>query len=387
MVPDIPLSLYIHFPWCVKKCPYCDFNSHALRGEVPEVEYIDALIQDFEQQLRDIAGRVIDTVFMGGGTPSLISAKQISRLMAALHGSGQLAVDTEITLEANPGTLDEFNFPAYLQAGVNRLSIGVQSFHDKQLQKIGRIHTAGQAHSAIVAAQTAGFERINLDLMYGLPGQSPAHARADIEQALATGVRHLSVYQLTLEPNTEFAVRSPVLPDSEQYWAMHQQAYQLLSSAGFEQYEVSAYSRGDACRHNVNYWRFGDYLAIGAGAHGKLSARRARGVLDIRRYWNHRQPKAYMQAAMTGSFCAETKEVPQAERDFEFLMNSLRLKNGFTLTQYQQTTGQDGAQLMTKLKPFVEKDFLCINEDRIFTSETGYRFLDTLLMEFLPESD
>lgn len=385
MVSEIPLSLYIHFPWCVKKCPYCDFNSHALRDDLPEHDYVDVLIQDCLQQLASLSGRKIQSVFMGGGTPSLISPQEINRLLDTLRSNQCLVSEAEITLEANPGTLDESYFPAYLQAGVNRLSIGVQSFHDDLLQKIGRIHSVAQVHSAIYGAQVAGFKRINLDLMYGLPGQSLQQAGADIEQALASGVSHLSVYQLTIEPNTEFAVHTPVLPDLEQYWAMHEQAQDQLKNAGFEQYEVSAYTLGSACRHNLNYWQFGDYLAIGAGAHGKISHMSPSGELEINRYWNHRQPKAYLQAASNGDFCAGFKSVAPRERDFEFLMNSLRLKAGFSLKQYQQTTQGNEQALMGKLSPFLEKNWLCQDGNRLLPTAKGYRFLDSMLLELLPE--
>ena len=385
MVNAIPLSLYVHFPWCVKKCPYCDFNSHALRGDLPERAYVDALIQDFQQQSGSLSGRKIQSIFMGGGTPSLISPGEIHRLLDALRSSRCLEPGAEITLEANPGALDESFFPAYLQAGVNRLSIGVQSFHDELLQKIGRIHSAEQALSAISGAQATGFERINVDLMYGLPGQSLQQAGADIEQALATGVSHLSVYQLTIEPNTEFAVHAPVLPDSDQYWAMHEQAQNQLKNAGFEQYEVSAYTRGSACQHNLNYWQFGDYLAIGAGAHGKLSHVNLSGGLEINRYWNHRQPKAYLQAAEKGSFCAEIKAVAPHEQDFEFLMNALRLKAGFSLDQYQQYTQGNVQALLRKLSPFLKKNWLYQDGKNISPTEEGYCFLDSMLLEFLPD--
>ena len=381
---NIPLSLYVHFPWCVKKCPYCDFNSHAVRDELPEHEYVDALIRDFRKQVQTLTGQKIQTVFMGGGTPSLISPAEIQRLLNALRESALLCADAEITLEANPGTLDASYFEAYLAAGVNRLSIGVQSFDDRLLQKIGRIHSSAQAHHAIAGAQAAGFERINLDLMYGLPGQSLRQSGADIKQALASGVSHLSVYQLTIEPNTEFAVNTPKLPDADVYWEMHEQAQELLAAAGFAQYEVSAYSKASPSRHNLNYWQFGDYLAIGAGAHGKLSRYDGRGQLQIERYWNHRQPKAYMQSAQSGVFCAQRKSVPAGERDFEFLMNALRLKSGFCLAEYQHRTGCDSADLLMKLRPFIERKWLTETVAGISPTSQGYQFLDSMLLEFLP---
>jgi putative oxygen-independent coproporphyrinogen III oxidase len=382
-VEAIPLSLYVHFPWCVKKCPYCDFNSHALRGELPTREYIDALIQDLFQQLKKVPDRNIATVFMGGGTPSLIEPKEIGRLMAALESSGRLEKHAEVTLEANPGTLDETYFEDYLHAGVNRLSVGVQSFDDALLQKIGRIHNATQAGAAIQRAKQAGFERINLDLMYALPGQSLDTLRRDLEQALAQCVEHLSVYQLTIEANTEFAVRPPRLPDSDIAWQMHELVHDLLLQANYGQYEVSAYTRGAACLHNLNYWLFGDYLAIGAGAHGKLSYYDLAGELDVERFWNYRHPKAYMKAAVSGMFAEKTTQVPGAERDFEFLMNALRLREGFELETYVQHTQGDARGLLQTLQPLFDKGWLLREKDRVRTSAIGYRYLDSVLLECL----
>jgi len=320
---------------------------------------------------------------MGGGTPSLIAPLEIKRLMDSLQASGRLTESAEITLEANPGTLDETHFEDYLGAGINRLSIGVQSFDDALLKAVGRIHSAEQAQHAIARARRAGFERINLDLMYGLPGQSVAASRQDVESALLQGVSHLSVYQLTIEPNTEFAVHTPPLPDSDHYWLMHEQAQSLLQTAGFEQYEVSAYAKSSACRHNLNYWQFGDYLAIGAGAHGKLSGLDGAGDFSIRRYWNHRHPKAYLQAAKSGEFAAQSKVVPQKERDFEFLMNALRLRSGFSLTVYACRTQGEPESLLKILKPFFDKGWLQYHGENIRATETGFRFLDSILVECL----
>ena len=380
---DIPLSLYVHFPWCVKKCPYCDFNSHALRADLPERAYVDALIQDLHHQLARQSDRTIQTVFLGGGTPSLISPAQIQRLMDALISSGRLAKRAEVTLEANPGTLDETFFEDYLRAGINRLSIGVQSFENDALQKIGRIHSAEQAKSAVIRARQAGFKCINLDLMYGLPGQSVKDSRRDIETALSQEVSHLSVYQLTIEPNTEFAVRTPRLPDSEQYWDMQEQAQSLLQAAGFEQYEVSAYSQNAECQHNLNYWQFGDYLAIGAGAHGKLSETDGNGVFNIWRYWNHRHPKAYLQAAQTGEFVAQNKAVEKSERDLEFLMNALRLRAGFDISTYTARTHCEPQALVEKLTPFFNKEWLQQRQGAIRPTDAGFQFLDSILMEMV----
>ena len=386
---DIPLSLYIHFPWCVKKCPYCDFNSHTRKGELPEQAYVDALIQDFSQQINNIGQRKIQTIFIGGGTPSLISATQINRLLETLRQSNRLQDDIEITLEANPGAIDASHFDAYLAAGVNRLSIGVQSLNDDSLKQIGRIHSVKDTHQAIERAHTAGFKRINLDIMYGLPEQNLQASKQDIEQAIALSeqynIRHLSVYQLTIEPNTEFAVRPPKLPDSEQYWDMQLQAQALLQSAEFTQYEVSAYSQEDQCQHNLNYWHFGDYLAIGAGAHGKLSKLDSNDTLVIERYWNHRHPNAYLKASQAASFIAKTKAVPNSDIDFEYLMNALRLKQGFALSDYASRTHHQPKALIDKLSSFIEQGYLESNLQRIWATQKGYQYLDTILVECLPE--
>ena len=380
---NIPLSLYVHFPWCVKKCPYCDFNSHALRDDLPERAYVDALIRDLHQQLAQLPGRMIQTVFMGGGTPSLISPAEIRRLMDALINSGYLTKAAEVTMEANPGKLDETFFEEYLLAGINRLSIGVQSFDNGALKKIGRIHNAEQALSAINRAKQAGFKRINLDLMYGLPGQSVLASRRDIEIAIAQEVSHLSVYQLTIEPNTEFAVHTPKLPDSEQYWDMHEQAQAVLQTAGFEQYEVSAYTKNSACQHNLNYWQFGDYLAIGAGAHGKLSGLDETGKFHIKRYANFRHPKDYLKAMNANAFVAHSKTVADNERDLEFLMNALRLRSGFDLSTYLAHTHGDTQALLEKLDQFMSKGWLERQGETIRATKIGFRYLDSILVECL----
>ncbi len=381
----IPLSLYIHFPWCAKKCPYCDFNSHPVRDKIPQKLYIDALIKDFNQQVEHIDNRPIETIFIGGGTPSLISPAEIERLLDVIFASARLKPGAEITLEANPGSLDEAHFDAYLQAGVNRLSIGVQSFNDESLLKIGRIHSAVEAKNAIARAINAGFKNINLDIMFGLPEQSLVDAHFDIEQAITNKVSHLSVYQLTLEPNTPFMTQPPDLPSAENAWEMQLQAQQLLDNAGYAQYEVSAYSRDAPCQHNLNYWQFGDYLAIGAGAHGKLS-KMDQGVLNIKRFWNHRHPKHYLQVSKDGQFAAETKDVIGQDRDFEYLMNVLRLKKGFSLDQYQHRTGGDITKLIEKLHRFLHQRWLTQQGDFIRPTELGYRYIDSILLACLPEN-
>lgn len=378
---SVPLSLYVHFPWCVRKCPYCDFNSHSLRQALPEDEYIQVLTENLALELAASGQRHIETIFMGGGTPSLVSPDAIAALLGTLKRSGRLREGAEITLEANPGATDEGHYAGYLEAGVNRLSLGVQSFNDQLLARIGRIHTAEQARHAIGMARLAGFERINLDLMYALPGQTLAQAGADIEQALAMGVEHLSVYQLTIEPNTEFAVRPPALPESEQAWEMQQQATRLLSDAGYRNYEVSAWTRGEPCFHNLNYWRFGDYLAIGAGAHGKLSQRQEAGVVEIQRYWNHRHPKDYLAARASGEFRGGQNRVPQEEIGFEYLMNALRLQEGFELPEFSLRTGRSTDQLLDNLAPLFKRGWLQQQGENVRATEIGSRFLDSLLLE------
>ncbi|MFP5465232.1 MAG: radical SAM family heme chaperone HemW, partial [Gammaproteobacteria bacterium] len=288
-----PLSLYVHLPWCVRKCPYCDFNSHAAGGELPQGDYIDALLRDIEADLPRVWGRPVMSVFIGGGTPSLFEPDAIARLLSDLRARLPLLAAAEITLEANPGTLDTARLEAFRRAGVNRLSLGVQSFHDRQLKALGRIHDAAAARRAIEVALSAGFERVNIDLMFGLPGQDPALALADLDAALAYDTGHVSWYQLTLEPNTVFHSHPPVLPEPDLMEAIYEAGLARLATAGYRRYEVSAYARpGQECRHNLNYWQFGDYLGIGAGAHGKLTL--PDGILRLAKY---RQPQTYMTRA------------------------------------------------------------------------------------------
>lgn len=321
---------------------------------------------------------------MGGGTPSLIPGEFIQHLLSEIRDSGWLHDTAEITLEANPGAIDEANFHDYLAAGVNRLSIGVQSFSDHHLKKIGRIHQGKDALTALKRAKHAGFKRINVDLMIGLPDQTLADAINDISKAIETKVEHISMYQLTLEPNTEFALNPPTLPNTDLQWDMQVQAQNLLTQSGYLQYEVSAYSRNAPCEHNTNYWQFGDYIAIGAGAHGKLSEIDSNGHLTIRRYWNHRHPKAYLQAQPTSDYCAKTTIIPTSDINFEFLMNALRLRNGFSFDLYKQRTSGDVENLLHLLQPLQDKNFLAISPTHVSTTDLGQRFLDDVLMHCLP---
>lgn len=334
----IPLSLYIHYPWCVRKCPYCDFNSHASAEVIPEQAYLEALLADLERHLPQVWGRRIDSVFIGGGTPSLITPDGLDWLLSELRSRLSLRPDGEISLEANPGTIDQGRFRAYREAGINRLSIGVQSFAAAQLEALGRIHNGKQAREAISAAQQAGFDQLNIDLMFGLPGQDPAGAEADLREGIASGVTHLSWYQLTIEPNTAFAHRPPVLPDEDRLWEIQTRGEELLAEAGLIQYETSAYARqGEQCRHNLNYWQFGDYLGIGAGAHGKLSDSATQ---TITRHWKLRHPERYIQAVSSaeGAIAGE-QQLDKADRVLEFMMNALRLHQGFEMTQFESRTG------------------------------------------------
>ena len=382
----IPLSLYIHYPWCVRKCPYCDFNSHTSPDAIPEQAYLDALLADLERHLPQVWGRRIESVFIGGGTPSLISPDGLDGLLTALRARLPLRPNGEITLEANPGTLDQGRFTAYREAGVNRLSIGVQSFAEAQLQALGRIHDGRQARAAITAAQQAGFTHINLDLMFGLPGQDPAGAESDLAEAIASEVSHISWYQLTIEPNTAFAHRPPVLPDEDRLWAIQQHGEALLAGAGLIQYETSAYARdGQQCRHNLNYWRFGDYLGIGAGAHGKLSDVASQRVT---RHWKQRHPEQYIRAANSaeGAVAGE-QALSQADLLLEFMMNALRLHQGFTVAQFESHTGLPISAAQTGLGEATGLELIEQGNDQIRPTARGRTHLNRLLQCFMPEDD
>ena len=378
-----PLSLYVHFPWCVRKCPYCDFNSHALRDALPEHAYIDALLKDLEQELPSLWGRTVHSIFMGGGTPSLFSVSAMDRLLSGIRARLHLHPDAEITLEANPGTAEQERFSGYRDAGVNRLSLGIQSFSNAHLAALGRIHNAEQSLLAVQAARAAGFENINLDLMFGLPDQDSAAARADLESALALRPEHLSWYQLTLEPNTRFHAHPPVLPDDDEKWAMQTIGQSALASHGYTQYEVSAFSRaGRRCRHNLNYWRFGDYIGIGAGAHGKLTDA-ASG--SVRRRWKKRHPRDYLEAAGTTIYLDGERSLSEPEIVFEYALNRLRLREPFSLGEFESYCGLK-RDWITPLVQRAHADGLMICDGEFVQhTDTGWLFLNDLLERFLPE--
>lgn len=371
-----PLSLYIHVPWCIKKCPYCDFNSHALTSDIPEASYLEAIMEDLAGDLTLIQGRSIQTVFIGGGTPSLMSAEFYTKLFDRLRTHLSFAEDAEITLEANPGTVEQARFNGFHRAGINRLSLGIQSFHPEHLKALGRIHDDTAAHRAIEAAVRAGFDNFNLDLMHGLPGQTPDQAIDDLKAAIAWAPPHLSWYQLTLEPNTEFYSRPPRLPDDDHLWEIYSQGGDYLHQQGYTDYEVSAWSRPDMeSRHNLNYWMFGDYLALGAGAHGKVTFQNG----DIRRFWKTRQPEAYINRI--GSRTAGSQAVEPEERPLEFLMNALRLTPGVPENLFTERTGLPLSAVAVKLEELRNENML--EPGRIQTTELGQRYLNSLLERFL----
>ncbi|MDE3071779.1 MAG: radical SAM family heme chaperone HemW [Pseudomonadota bacterium] len=381
-----PLSLYVHMPWCVKKCPYCDFNSHGLRGAPPPyADYIDALLADLDADIGDfgaaLENRPIVSVFFGGGTPSLFKPELVARFLDGAGARLPFADGCEITLETNPGTVEHGRFDGYLAAGVNRLSLGVQSFDDDKLKRLGRIHSAAEAEAAVKSAQDAGYRNINLDLMYALPQQTSEGALADAERAIALEPAHISHYQLTLEPNTAFAANPPPLPDDDHAWAMQEACEQRLAAAGYGQYEISAYAQpGRRCAHNLNYWRFGDYLGIGAGAHGKLSDA---GNGLVRRRWKVRHPRAYLPAAgaparLGGDATIETTELP-----FEYMLNALRLVDGVPLAEFAERTGLPAANIAPALDRARQRGWLHDDPQRLRTTALGQRFLNDVIASFL----
>lgn len=376
-----PLSLYVHYPWCVRKCPYCDFNSHAVRDEgIPEEAYVDALVADLEAALPQIWGRRINTVFIGGGTPSLLSPAGLDRLLTAVRTLTMLAPAAEITLEANPGTVEAARFKGFREAGVTRVSLGIQSFNDTHLKALGRIHDASEARAAVDHALTH-FESVNLDLMYALPGQSLADACADLEAAIGFGPAHLSCYHLTLEPNTPFHAAPPALPDDDLAADMQEMIEARLGEAGYRHYETSAFARpGRECRHNLNYWHFGDYLGIGAGAHGKLSSH-----TGIAREMRHKHPTAYLAGAARGDFVQDRRLVDVEDLPFEFMMNALRLTGGFALAQFGAHTGLPLAAVEERLIEARKAGFIEIVDERVVPTARGRRFLNELLQGFLPD--
>ncbi len=374
-----PLSLYVHLPWCVKKCPYCDFNSHSFEQGIPEEQYINALIEDLEYQLPTVWGRRIISVFIGGGTPSLFSAESIERLLSTIKSYLNCLPTMEVTMEANPGTAEQQKFNDFYQAGVNRLSIGVQSFADEKLSALGRIHNGSEAIRAFEVARNAGFDNINLDLMYGLPGQSRKEGIDDLQQAIQLGPEHLSWYQLTIEPNTLFYSQPPRVPEDDQIFDLQLEGQALLSALGYGQYEISAYAReGRQCQHNLNYWQFGDYLALGAGAHGKLS-RADSG--EIRRYWQLRQPQAYMQASIEAR-TSDTELLQQQQTVFEFMLNALRLRQGFERAQFEAHTGLSAELIESASGKALDKGLLQIDGTNYRATQQGYLFLNDLVNLF-----
>ena len=379
-----PLSLYIHVPWCVRKCPYCDFNSHEASGDAPERRYIDALISDLDHSLPKIWGRRVYSIFFGGGTPSLFSAQAIDEILAAVRARVTLDIDAEITLEANPGTFEARKFRGFRDAGVNRLSIGIQSFNDTHLRALGRIHDSGEARRAIEIAQ-ADFDNINLDVMFALPGpdarQTLEECELDIDSALSYGTNHLSIYHLTLEPNTLFHRFPPKLPDDDVAADMQQMITQKLAGAGYGHYETSAFAKpGWECRHNLNYWRFGDYLGIGAGAHGKISF-----PDRITREARYKQPNAFMDNALVGTAIQEEKLVPRGELPFEFMLNALRLTNGFAVSLFTERTGLPITAINRQLDTAEERGLIVRDIKIVQPTKKGQMFLNDLLEIFLPE--
>ncbi len=378
----IPLSLYVHLPWCVRKCPYCDFNSHEIgQSKLTESEYIDALIRDLEQSLPLIWGRKVSSIFIGGGTPSLFSPAAIDQLINQLHARLNFYPDIEITLEANPGTVEAGKFKGFKEAGVNRLSIGVQSFSDQKLKLLGRIHGSSEAHAAIEQAQAAGFNSINIDLMYGLPQQTMEDAMQDLETAMACKPQHISWYQLTIEPNTVFYTSPPKLPDDDRIWDMQEQGQAILIQQGYHQYEISAFAQENyQCLHNLNYWQFGDYLGIGAGAHSKIT-----NVTEatITRQVRHRIPKRYIELAQSETAVTENKQLDHNDIALEFMMNAMRLNAGVNPGLFLQRTGMPLSNIETELNNAEKKGLLEWELSSLKPTRNGSRYLNNLLQEFM----
>jgi len=373
-----PLSLYIHIPWCVQKCPYCDFNSHALKGEVPHEEYVRHLLADLDADLPLAANREVGTIFIGGGTPSLLSSEAMQMLMDGVRARLPLSPTAEITMEANPGTVEADRFSGYQRAGINRISIGVQSFSQQKLERLGRIHGPEEAKRAAKLAQGLGLRSFNLDLMHGLPDQSLTEALDDLRQAIELDPPHLSWYQLTIEPNTLFASRPPILPDDDALWDIFEQGHQLLTAAGYEQYETSAYAKpGYRCEHNLNYWRFGDYLGIGCGAHGKLTQTDGRIIRTIKT----RHPRGFMN----GNYLDRQYEVAEKEKPFEFFMNRFRLLEAAPREEFTRYTGLDEDVIRAELDEALAKGYLTETAENWQVTEKGKLFLNSLLELFLSE--
>jgi putative oxygen-independent coproporphyrinogen III oxidase len=377
-----PLSLYIHIPWCVRKCPYCDFNSHEGKGALPIREYVAALVADLEQDLPLAWGRGVHSVFFGGGTPSLFPPAAIADILDACSARLRFSPGAEITMECNPGTAEHGRFEEYLKAGVNRVSFGIQSFDDGCLQRLGRIHDSAEAEAAVKLAQDAGVANINLDLMYALPGQTLAMALHDVERAISLQPQHLSHYQLTLEPNTVFAARPPEgIPAEDDSWDMQERCIEAMVAGGYAQYEVSAYAQpGRQCAHNLNYWRFGDYLGIGAGAHGKLTLGAAQ---EIRRRWKLKNPRDFLAHAGTPAAIGGDDEIAPAQRPFDYMLNALRLVEGFALADFEARTGLERATIAGRLQIAAERGWLEVGVARVVPTELGRRFTNDVIGLFL----
>ena len=379
MITPSGTGLYIHFPWCERKCPYCDFNSHVSGQALPEAEMVTALINDYTSDLETYGARPIDSLFIGGGTPSLISAQSMARLLDGIDRLTPLSDTTEITMEANPGSSEQEKFSGYRAAGVNRLSIGIQSFNSEHLKRLGRIHSRDEADHAIKAAQAAGFQRINIDLMYGLPDQTLKQALQDVEQGLSYNTGHLSWYQLTIEPNTVFYKQRPPLPDDDAIADIADEGEHFITQSGLKRYEVSAFATtGQECRHNINYWRFGDYFGIGAGAHGKISYHD-----HVIRTAKQRMPDSYLQASDRASRLAVESSLDEEQLISEFILNALRLREGVETSLFQRSTGLAPERMHTTWRRLQAQGLMVEGSEHLQTTELGWRFLNTVIESFM----
>ena len=379
-----PLSLYIHIPWCIKKCPYCDFNSHTSHNAIPEKTYLDSLLKDLDQDFEYAQGRSIKSIFIGGGTPSLFCPSGYSFLLEAINKKIDIDNSAEITIEANPGATEQQHYSGYLDAGINRLSIGAQSFSNQKLKSLGRIHSSSEITKAMDTATKAGFKQINLDLMFGLPNQTLEQALEDLETAIKLSPQHLSWYQLTLEPNTAFYNSPPELTTDDTVFEIQKKGLEILSGNGFERYEISAYAKNNCqSRHNLNYWLFGDYIGIGAGAHGKITRINSLNTTEtsVNRYWKTRAPGDYLDT--NKPFIADSKIIPDAELALEFMMNALRLSSGFNPALFEKRTGKPISSISKQLELAQSRGFINLSDDNIKASALGYGYLNDLLQIFL----